>query len=329
MILPFWFCLQVIYALNTKNDEHEAVLQSVKEQHENEMHQLLAETKEKVELYRAKINADSDSKKSIRSLEESISEHERHKAKAQEDFESFKRLAEERECNLKMEHSQRILEFSQEVLSMKQEFEGKIEQFQEWKQKMEIQKAREIDELRQKFDIERNELRQFQRTQNSDWLNECSKVEEKFKDDIENYKNQIVLLQNEKVQTEEECEQKLLKAQAFYEKELAAIKSDQNSSMEAEIRSLKEQQENMMKDFSVMEKELKLQIDRLLKQLTESEDTAEKYKMEIANLTNCLNDKDSSSSYLNEQVSCFFLAFFFFFHYSLETNNDHPFKNCY
>ncbi|XP_041368165.1 protein FAM184A-like [Gigantopelta aegis] len=293
---------KVIYALNTKNDEHEAVLQSVKEQHETEMHQLLAETKEKVELYRSKISADSQTMTKIRSLEECIDEHERHRARAQEDIENFKRLAEERECNLKVEHSQRILELSQQVLDMKQEFEGKLEQFEEWKQKVEIQKARETDELRQKFDIERDELRHFHRTQNSDWLNECSLIEEKFKEDIENYKNQIVVLQSEKVQIEEECEQKLLKAQAFYEKELAAIKSDQNASMEAEIQCLKEQQENMRKDFSAMERELKLQIDRLVEQLTESEDTVEKYKLEITKLTNCLNDKDSSSSYLNEQV---------------------------
>ena len=39
---------KVIYALNTKNDEHEFILQNLREQHEEEIQQLLAETKAKV-----------------------------------------------------------------------------------------------------------------------------------------------------------------------------------------------------------------------------------------------------------------------------------------
>ena len=44
------FCVfkQVIYALNTKNDEHETIIQNLRDQHEEEIQQLLAETKSKV-----------------------------------------------------------------------------------------------------------------------------------------------------------------------------------------------------------------------------------------------------------------------------------------
>lgn len=44
--------LKVIYALNTKNDEHELILASVKEQHEGQIQSILAETRNKVEYYR-------------------------------------------------------------------------------------------------------------------------------------------------------------------------------------------------------------------------------------------------------------------------------------
>ncbi len=40
----------MIYALNTKNDEHELIVQNLQEEHEQEIQQLLAETKEKVQL---------------------------------------------------------------------------------------------------------------------------------------------------------------------------------------------------------------------------------------------------------------------------------------
>lgn len=42
------FLLQVIYALNTKNDEHEAAIATLKEAHEEEVQQILSETREKI-----------------------------------------------------------------------------------------------------------------------------------------------------------------------------------------------------------------------------------------------------------------------------------------
>lgn len=44
----FFPVLQVIYALNTKNDEHEAAIATLKEAHEEEVQQILSETREKI-----------------------------------------------------------------------------------------------------------------------------------------------------------------------------------------------------------------------------------------------------------------------------------------
>lgn len=44
----FPLLLQVIYALNTKNDEHEAAIATLKEAHEEEVQQILSETREKI-----------------------------------------------------------------------------------------------------------------------------------------------------------------------------------------------------------------------------------------------------------------------------------------
>ncbi|KAK9411539.1 hypothetical protein NXF25_002714 [Crotalus adamanteus] len=44
---------KVIYALNTKNDEHEAAMQALKDAHEEEIQQILAETREKILQYKA------------------------------------------------------------------------------------------------------------------------------------------------------------------------------------------------------------------------------------------------------------------------------------
>lgn len=44
--------MQVIYALNTKNDENEVVLQIFKDQHEEEKKSLLADMETKIKHYR-------------------------------------------------------------------------------------------------------------------------------------------------------------------------------------------------------------------------------------------------------------------------------------
>ena len=45
-------CVQVIYALNTKNDENEAVLQALRDQHEEEKQQLLADMQSKIQQFK-------------------------------------------------------------------------------------------------------------------------------------------------------------------------------------------------------------------------------------------------------------------------------------
>nr|XP_026689809.1 protein FAM184A-like [Ciona intestinalis] len=54
---------KVIYALNTKNDEHEAAMNALKDAHEEETQQILAETAAKIQQFRIKIGNDLDLRK--------------------------------------------------------------------------------------------------------------------------------------------------------------------------------------------------------------------------------------------------------------------------
>lgn len=46
---------QVIYALNTKNDEHEQIVKVLQQQHDKEKHQLMSEVNSKLESLRNKL----------------------------------------------------------------------------------------------------------------------------------------------------------------------------------------------------------------------------------------------------------------------------------
>ncbi|XP_060076587.1 protein FAM184A-like [Ylistrum balloti] len=291
---------KVIYALNTKNDEHDAVIHNLKEQHEEEIQKILSETKEKISVFKRKLDEENDYRQKIASMETTIANHERYKQEAVQRFETFKQHAEERECQVKMEHSQKLLGISQEVLTAKKRFDKQLELFEEWKQNVDSEKEQALSDMKKAHQVEMDELRSFQRSQNTDWLNECAKVEDKFKGQIEELKTQLDSLNVEKAKSAEEYEAKLVKAQAFYEKELAALKQSQLSLHENSSKILLEEQEKMKKEFAVQERELKKQIESLVNQLSVSEDEVEKHKSELEKLKLALDNHQSSSGGLQK-----------------------------
>lgn len=295
--------MQVIYALNTKNDEHDTVIHSLKEQHEDEMQKLLSETKDKISVFKRKLEEETDYRQKISSLETTVVNYEKFKHEATNRFEAFKQHAEERECQVKIEHSQKLLAMSQEVLSAKKKFEKQLEQFEEWKQNVDSEKEKALSDMKKAHEAEMVELQTFQRSQNTDWLDECGKVEDKFKEQITELKSQLENLHLEKTKSAEEYEAKLAKAQAFYENELAALKHSQMSMADNSSKVLLEEQEKLKKDFATREKELKKHIESLVSQLSVSEEEVEKYKSEMEKLTSALQNTETSSGGLQKLVS--------------------------
>lgn len=293
---------KVIYALNTKNDEHEAVIQQLKEQHEDEIQQLLKETKEKVSVYRQKLETESQHSKKIEQLEQTIQQHAKYKDKHLSQFEEFKQHAEQREMQLKTENAQKMLELSGEVLLAKKEFEEKMKQFDEWQQKVESEKERFIKDLNEKHIKELEECRNYYRGQNDDWLNETKKLEEKYKSELESLQNNYKTLEEAKSQMADDYEAKLAKAQLFYEKELEAVMSKNNMSAEDAQKMMQTEREKLKKEFAAQIGELKKQIDSLVTQVTEKEDEVDKLKEEIDRLTKLLGEKEGNSSELSLQL---------------------------
>ena len=299
-----YFCIfQVIYALNTKNDEHETVLQQLKEQHEDEMQKLLKETKEKISVYKTQLEGEKLHNQKIEKLESSLQEQTVIREKYLQQFESFKRQAEERETQLKTEHAQKMLELSHDVLHTKKEFEEKLKQFDLWKDSVNEENEKRLNELKKSHEKEIDEVRNYHRDQNDEWLNEVKKVEDKFKHDIETLQEKCNCLEQEKIQLGEEYDGKLAKAQLFYEKELEALKSLNNVTEEEAQKLLQGEKEKLMKDFAARESELKKQINSLLSQVTERENEVENCKLDITRLEGLLSDKDGSTSDLQKQVS--------------------------
>ncbi|KAH0616286.1 hypothetical protein JD844_027297 [Phrynosoma platyrhinos] len=78
--------IQVIYALNTKNDEHEASIQALKDAHQEEIQHILAETRETVLQYKSKLEEAQELQKYIHTLEEALEKHQKIRKQVSSEF---------------------------------------------------------------------------------------------------------------------------------------------------------------------------------------------------------------------------------------------------
>uniref|UniRef100_A0A672YI86 Protein FAM184A/B N-terminal domain-containing protein n=1 Tax=Sphaeramia orbicularis TaxID=375764 RepID=A0A672YI86_9TELE len=148
----------VIYALNTKNDEHEAAIATLKEAHEEEVQQILSETREKILQYKSKISDEMDLKRRIQSLEESMELHERMKRQALAEFESYRQRVEDMQLCTDAQHTQRVVSMSREVEEMRRSFEEKLRTFSQAQSPFEQEKKVALEELKAQHRQEIQEL---------------------------------------------------------------------------------------------------------------------------------------------------------------------------
>uniref|UniRef100_A0A1I8GC72 FAM184 domain-containing protein n=2 Tax=Macrostomum lignano TaxID=282301 RepID=A0A1I8GC72_9PLAT len=99
---------KVIYALNTKNDEHEALVDALKKQHAAELEKVLASSREKLARCQSLIGQDSEYRRRIGQLEGSLAEAQERQAASQREFADFKVRAESRERELAQQQAQKV-----------------------------------------------------------------------------------------------------------------------------------------------------------------------------------------------------------------------------
>uniref|UniRef100_A0A8C3GHX3 Family with sequence similarity 184 member B n=1 Tax=Cairina moschata TaxID=8855 RepID=A0A8C3GHX3_CAIMO len=124
---------KVIYALNTKNDEHEASIQALRDAHEEEIQHILAETRETILQYKSKAEEEQLLRKHIEALEIAVEQHKRLKEEALAELTLCKQQVEERELRTEVQQAQMVLstdtvdtnaDFENKLLHLNQESEG-------------------------------------------------------------------------------------------------------------------------------------------------------------------------------------------------------------
>uniref|UniRef100_A0A8C5A881 Family with sequence similarity 184 member Ab n=1 Tax=Gadus morhua TaxID=8049 RepID=A0A8C5A881_GADMO len=283
---------KVIYALNTKNDEHEAAIATLKEAHEEEVQQILSETREKILLYKSKISDEMDLKRRIQSLEESLELHERMKRQALAEFESYRQQVEDMQLCTEAQHTQRVVSMSREVEEMRRSFEEKLQTFSQAQAQFEQEKRSTLEELKAQHRQEIQDLLRSHQSQNANY----SKDQEKL-----GHLHKAEELKQDKKRLVEEYEAKLNKAQAFYEREVEAMRRAQQLSAD-NLLAWKHTEADLRREFQAQEAALQKTLGKLRAELARVTEEARENRERSYKLQGSLAAAENNNKELTKQL---------------------------
>lgn len=293
---------KVIYALNTKNDEHENVLENLKTAHEEEMQKLMAETKEKMNYFKTKLSAVSEQRQKIDVLESHVTKERLQREEALSEFEKFKRRSEDEETRLKSEFSDKILVMSKELLAAKKQFEERLKDFQATRKLLEENRDKAIEQLTSKHHDEIDQLMKAHRVRYDEVVKEKERLEKEFQQKLALAESSGSVAAEERRRIESEYQEKLDKLKAFYENELAASRAMQETSKESQLKEWENREKALRSEWNRQERIFKDRISELLNQLSDGEQQMSILKAQLNELESKLEGKEGDSSNLAKQL---------------------------
>uniref|UniRef100_A0A4W5MGY1 Family with sequence similarity 184 member Aa n=1 Tax=Hucho hucho TaxID=62062 RepID=A0A4W5MGY1_9TELE len=292
---------KVIYALNTKNDEHEDEMESLREAHEDEVQHIVTETHDKIMQYKSKMVDEVDLKRHLQSLEESVELHEHMKRQALAEFEMYRQRMEDSQLCTEAQHTQRVVSMSREVEEMRRDFEEKLRSFGQAQAQFEQDKRRAIDELRATHRQEVQELLHSQQNQSANSTVDQEKLAELHRAEVEALMERVEELTKGKVHLVEEYEAKLTKAQGYYERELEAMRRTQQLTAE-KLLAWKRTEVELRKEFQVQEAVLQRTLGKLRAELQRAQEEARESRDKTNRLQASLTNAEGTIKNLHKQL---------------------------
>ncbi|XP_071405076.1 protein FAM184A isoform X5 [Pithys albifrons albifrons] len=292
---------KVIYALNTKNDEHEAAIQALKDAHEEEIQQILAETREKILQYKSKVAEEMDLKRKIQVLEESLEDHKKMKHQALTEFEAYKDRVEDMQLCAEAQHVQRVVTMSREVEEIRKKFEERLRSFIQLQVQYEKDKRTALEDLKAAHRLEIQELLKTHQNQNATLSKGQEKLEELHRLELEDLNSKVEELRLERKKLIEDYEGKLSKAQSFYEHELDSLKRSQLFTAES-LHACKEKEAELRKEFQTQESTLRKNLGKLKTELQMVQDEAASLREKCQKLQVALGTAENNVQVLQKQL---------------------------
>ncbi|XP_035308502.1 protein FAM184B [Cricetulus griseus] len=228
---------KVIYALNTRQDEAEASAESLREAHQEELQDAVAETRARLLQEQGYTSEDAETLlKRIQTLESALELQKRLTQEALAESASCKLETKERELRVEAEHAERVLILSKEMLELKADYEKRL-------QLLTSHEGPQWGQLSQ---------------ESPDATAESGQRPEMHQVLLE-----VERLRAENQQLTQDYARKAEELQATYERENEAIRQAMQQSVSEALWQWQEKESGLRKNFQVQESALQAQVRKL------------------------------------------------------------------
>ena len=272
---------KVIYALNTKSDEQDAIVNNLKENYEKDVEKIMYESKNKILQFKDQCQKFVEKEKEFDKisclLKESNEEKKRLENQLKEVVDAYKLS----ERQLKNDYETKYLEIQNKVLERKQEFDELTRLFSCYQEKQENKHSHDVTQLTLKYHdeiklLKESHLKEIDKLENN-YLNRESGIDLKMKE----YETIHSQLESKKQQIKDEYENKIEKVKKYYENEKNTLRSSllkQNGELlENEKKELVFKYEDIISKYEFSKIQLNYRIEYLEKDQKEKEIKIENY----------------------------------------------------
>nr|XP_023654922.1 protein FAM184B isoform X1 [Paramormyrops kingsleyae] len=195
---------KVIYSLNTKQEEHEAALQSIRESHQEEVRRIAEEAQGKLVPSKGRLEGEIELQRRLQVLEDSLEVESRLKEEILADFDSYRRQVEEEGMRAEAHHTECLAAASREALDVREELESRLQEVTSLKEQLEEEKEHAFSEL----ELARQECRGLQeecQELRRSILDERGRLEEACQTSTHALREELEALREERRDLEERC----------------------------------------------------------------------------------------------------------------------------
>ncbi|KAG7458745.1 hypothetical protein MATL_G00223860 [Megalops atlanticus] len=233
---------KVIYSLNTKNEEHEAALQSLRESHQEELRRVTEEAQQRSRGEGEEGGeVEAELRKRLQAAEDSLEQQLRLKAELQADFEAYRQQVEERALRAEREHSERVLAVSEEALDARRDLEGRLQGLDRLTEQLEQEKERAVAELERAREETRGLREECEELRRSA-ADERGRLEEACQDRSHALRAELEALRQEKAGLEEAFERRLSELKEAHREEQEALRRTLQQSLADSLAQWKQRE---------------------------------------------------------------------------------------
>lgn len=226
----------MIYALNTRQDETEAGMEALREAHQEELQQAVAETEARVLQAQGRAGEEEALRQRIQALESALELQKRLTQEALAQSASCRLETQERELRVEAEHTERVLTLSKEMLELKAGYEKRLRH-------LSGHEAPRWDRLTQEGPE--------------------PKVEPGCGPEMREVLLEVERLRAENQQLSKDYARKAEELQATYERENEAVRQAMQQSVSEALWQWQEKETDLRKNFQAQEAALQAQVRKL------------------------------------------------------------------